>query len=486
MTCRPSVLGDDRLPRHSGLQEGVRNMAHLLNRRRFLSRVAVTGGTWHILQSARTAFSYEANEKVAFAAVGLGKRGSYLAPTFARIGGQLVALCDANQSKIATFAQKFPKATVHQDFRKMLDQCAKSLDAVVVATPDHTHAVISAAAMHCGKHVYCEKPITHDAREARTLRELAAQQKVATQMGNQGMATDSFRRTLEQLEDGVIGHIREAHLWFVFGGSGPRQLPEGSPPVPAELNWDTWLGPAADRPYHPQYISGWGGWWDFGTGCLGGGGSHSFNLTFKAMGLRDLWNPPASPAKLIRVESEVPEHAPHGFPRWQWVRFHIPARGDRPQATIYWYNANEDELRRQGVWKKLEDIAGRDLEWKDNSWTPRSGTLLVGEKGIVHTNAHNSVCQILPLERFPSQAGPPKRYAHVAGHEYEWLDACRGRGNCMSHFDHSGPVIELLLVANVAGRFDEPLEFDPVNCRITNNEGADALMRPAYRAGWSL
>jgi len=461
-------------------------MSRSLNRRAFLgSTVAATAACW-ILQSSKSAFSYEANEKVGYAAVGLGNRGSYLAPTFARIGGELIALCDANENKIPPFAQKFTKATVYQDFRRMLDECEKRIDAVVVATPDHTHAVISAAAMHRGKHVYCEKPIAHDVREARVLRELAAQKKVATQMGNQGMATDSFRRALEQIEEGAIGHIREAHVWYVFGGSGPRQIPQGTPPVPAELDWDTWLGPAAERSYHPDYVSGWGGWWDFGTGCLGGGGSHSLNLAFKALGLRELWNPAGNPGKRIRIESEIPEKAPNGFPRWQLVRFHIPQRNGRPEATIYWYNASEDELRRQGIWKKLEDIAGRDLEWKDNSWTPRSGTLLVGEKGVVHTNAHNSVCQFLPLDRFPDQSGPPKRYPHVAGHEYEWLDACRGRATCLSNFDHAGPVIELLLVANVAGRFDQPIEFDPVACRIVDNTEADALLRPDYRAGWSL
>ncbi|HOP78904.1 MAG TPA: Gfo/Idh/MocA family oxidoreductase, partial [Thermogutta sp.] len=171
-------------------------MAYLSSRRSFLKRVSAAA-TCLILPSSRIAFSYEANEKVHYAAIGLGKRGSYLAPTFARIGGELVVLCDADQERIGPFAQKFPKGSVYRDFRRMFDECEKSIDAVVIATPDHTHAVISAAAIRRGKHVYCEKPIAHDVREARVLRELAAQKKVATQMGNQGMATDSFRRTLE-------------------------------------------------------------------------------------------------------------------------------------------------------------------------------------------------------------------------------------------------------------------------------------------------
>jgi len=457
-----------------------------IGRRSFLRNSAVTCGSMLVLSSGRTAFSYQANEKVAYAVVGVGSRGSYLAQTFARIGGQPIALCDANEGKIAPLVSKFPSVRVYRDMRKLFDEREKELDAVAVATADHAHAVASAMALRRGKHVYCEKPIAHDVREARTLRLLAAEAKVATQMGNQGMATDSFRRTLEAIEDGAIGVIREAHVWFVLGGSGPRQLPTDTPPVPPELDWDAWLGPAAYRPYHPQYVFGWGGWWDFGTGALGGAGSHGMNLTFKALRLRQLWDGPASPEKRIRIESTIPEKAPHGFPRWQHVRYHIPARGNMPPAIIYWYNAPREQLERQGVWSKLEEIAGRDLVWKDGSWTPESGSLLVGEKGVVHTNGHNSVCQLLPLEKFPDQSGPPKRYPHSPGHEREFILACKGEARCFSEFDHSGPVIELLLAGNVAGRFDEPLEFDPVECRIVNNAEADALLRPPYRQGWAL
>lgn len=461
-------------------------MTRKLKRRTVLRHAIAGTGAFIILPAARSAFSYQANEKVAYAAVGIGNRGSYLAQTLARIGGRPVVLCDADRTKVAPLVQKFGDVRVYQDLRKMFDECEKDIDAVVVATPDHVHAVASAMAIRRGKHVYCEKPIAHDVREARTLRLLAAEHKVATQMGNQGMASDSFRRTLEAIEDGAIGVIREAHVWFVGGGTGPRQLPTDTPPVPPDLDWNAWLGPAAERPYHPQYVYGWGGWYDFGTGMLGGGGSHSLNLTFKALQLRQLWDGPASPDKHIRVESTIPEKAPHGFPRWQFLRYHIPARGTLPPAVIYWYNASEEELRRQGIWAKLEAIAGRDLEWKDGSWTPRSGTLLVGEKGVVHTNAHNSVCQLLPVEKFPNQAGLPRRYPHTPGHEYEFIAACRAQARCFSDFDHAGPVIELLLLGNVAGLCDEPLVFDPVEGRVVNNPEADTLLRPPYRQGWAL
>ncbi len=461
-------------------------MVRKMNRRTLLRISALNGGCLLVVPSARSVFSYQAHEKLAFAVVGVGSRGTSLAQTFARIGGRLTAICDADQAKMAPLMRKFPGVHAYQDMRRMFDAREREIDAVVVATSDHAHAVASAMGIRRGKHVYCEKPMAHDVREARMLRLLAAEHKVATQMGNQGMATNSFRRTLEAIEDGVIGTIREAHVWFVGGGSGPRRVPTDTPPVPAELNWDAWLGPAAYRPYHPQYVYGWGGWWDFGTGWLGGGGSHSLHLSFKALGLRKLWEGPPGIDRRIRVESVIPEKAPHGFPRWQFVRYYIPARGNRPPAVIYWYNAEEHELRRQGIWAKLQEIAGRDLEWKDGSWTPRSGTLVVGDKGVVHTNAHNSSCQILPLEKFPSQTDPPQRYPETPGHEHEFIAACRGQTRCLSEFHHSGPVIELLLAGNVAGRFDEPLEFDPVECRITNNAEADAMLRPPYREGWSL
>jgi hypothetical protein len=177
----------------------------------------------------------------------------------------------------------------------------------------------------------------------------------------------------------------------------------------------------------------------------------------------------------------------HPLPGWQIVRFKIPKRGAIPAATIHWYNGPEPELVRLGVWARLEKIAGRPLEWTDNSWTPRSGTLLVGSKGVVHTNAHNSVCALLPEKDFPSPIGPPQRLPHSPGHEREWFQACRGEGPApLSSFDHSGPAMELLLLGNVASLCEGPLEFDPAAMKIVNNAAADALLRPEHRQGWSL
>ena len=454
------------------------------NRRRFLQSAILPAASWMILGSARSARSYHANEKLNVAVVGIGKRGRWHVSVVPRLDQNLVALCDANHEATADVFAKYPTVPKYRDFRKMLDEMDRQIDAVVIATPPHTHAVIAARAMKRKKHVYVEKPIAHDVGEARTLRRIANEQQVATQQGNQGMATDSFRRTLELVLEGAIGEIREAHVWYVFGGSGPIQRPKDTPPVPDYLDWDCFLGPAPFRRYHPSYVNGWGAWREYGTGCLGGGGSHSINMAFKGMNLGALWEDQGK--SLIRVETEISEMCPENFPRWQVSRFDIPARGPQPPAQIHWYNASEQELKRQGIWDRLEKIAGRSLEWKDGSWTPHSGTLLVGTKGVVHTNAHNSVCDLLPKTDFPNAGGPPHSFPSVAGHQQEWIAACKGGPAPLSNFDHSGPSMELMLLGNVASLAGEPLEFDPVRCNITNNDEADQALRPEHREGWAL
>jgi len=459
-------------------------MKSRISRRRFLGRSIVGGAGCLILQHSRSAWSYQANEKLNIALVGVGKRGSYHFDAIPRIGQNLAAVCEVDRKRAAQVLKNRPDVPSYQDFRKMLDEMDGRLDAVVIATPEHTHGAIAAAAMKRGKHVYCEKPMAHDVAEARALRHIARQQKVATQMGNQGMATDSFRRTLELIQEGAVGEIREAHVWYVFGGPGPMERPKDTPPVPEHLDWDLWLGPAPFRPYHPSYVSGWGGWRDFGTGCLGGGGSHSMNLTFKALNLGSMFEE-SEPKGTIRVEAQFPEPCPESFPRWEIVRFDIPARGPCGPAKIHWYNASEPELKRLGVWQRLEQIAGRSLEWKD-SWTPRSGSLLVGSKGVVHTNAHNSMCALLPERDFPDSGGPPRTLPHVGSHEREWVHACKGGPAALSNFDHSGPMMELLLTANVATLVGQPLEFDPAACKIAGNEAADRALRPERRPGWAL
>jgi hypothetical protein len=472
-----------------------------MTRRRFLAGAAAGGAGLFFLRSSDSAWSYQANEKLDIALVGVGSRGKHFLGAIPRIGENLVALCDVNQRQTDGATKDLPTARVYRDFRKMFDEMERRIDAVVVATPVHTHAVVAMAAMTRGKHVYVEKPIAHDVGEARAMRDMARRQKVVTQMGNQGMATDSFRRTLELIEDGAIGEIREAHVLFESGGPGPLERPKEQPPAPESLDWDLWIGPAPMRPYHPGYLPpqfpgaggvpegpaliGWNRWRDFGGGALGGAGSHSINLAFKALNLQALWDD-AGEKRTIRVTTEVSERCPENYPRCQIVRFDVPARGSQPAAQVHWCNAWDTEIQKRGILAELEKAAGQPLKWEQGSWSPHSFLLIVGAKGKALANFHNSVCKLLPEKDFPNTGGPPQRLPRSGSHEREWVNACKGGPTPMSNFDHSGPAIELLLLGNVAALVDGPLDFDPATCKILNHEEADRMLLRPYRSGWSL
>lgn len=474
-------------------------MTTRINRRRFISGVAAGGAGLLLLRNSASVWSYQANEKLNIALVGVGVRGKHFLGAIPRMGENLVAVCDVNQQQLAKPAKDLPAARQFRDFRKMFDAMAKEIDAVVVATPVHTHAVVATTAMKLGKHVYVEKPIAHDVREARVMRDLARRQKLATQMGNQGMATDSFRRTLELIQAGAIGEVREAHVMFESGGTGPMPRPQEQS-VPETLDWDLWIGPAALRPYHPGYLPpdfpgaggeydpaliGWNRWRDFGAGALGGAGSHSINLAFKALNLEALWNDAGS-KRTIRVETEISERCPENFPACQIVHYDLPARGSMSPARIHWYNAWEAEAKRRGIFDQLEKIAGQPLKWEQGSWSPRSFLLVVGTKGRAFANFHNSVCKLLPEKAFPNAGGPPQTLPPSGSHEREWANACKGGPKPMSNFEHSGPAIEMLLLGNIASQVNRPLEFDPMAMKITNDAEADHLLQPEYRQGWSL
>jgi predicted dehydrogenase len=318
---------------------------------------------------------------------------------------------------------------------------------------------------------------------------------VVTQMGNQGLASDSYRRILELVEDGAIGEIREAHQWFI---SDYRRDPRDDEPKPADptaipngLDWNLYLGPAAERPYHHEYTR-WARWRDFATGMLGMGGSHSCHMTFNALGLRALWEGNGGAAANIRVESEFsPAETLVGpkdsrFPEWEIVRFDIPARGPLPPARINWYKGKRADLVRLGILQKLEKTAGRSLDWR-SGWASESGSLIVGTNGMVHTNMHNSECALLPLDNFPHQGGRPQRIPRSGSHEREWVQACRDRGpKPMSNFDYAGPVLELLLLGNICTLLGRPIEFDPIGCKVVNDEDANRALRPPRRDGWTV
>ncbi|MEX0819455.1 MAG: Gfo/Idh/MocA family oxidoreductase [Pirellulaceae bacterium] len=462
-------------------------MHHRLSRRSFLGTMSV-GSAALLNPCPQMVFAYEANEKLNIALIGIGGRGRWFVDTMPKLAN-VVALCDVNEKRAGDGFEQIPQAKKYADFRRMLEEMDQQIDGVVIATPDHTHAVAAAMAMRMGKHVYCEKPLTHSIHEARFLRQLANETNVATQMGNQGTASAGLRRALAWIRAGVIGEIREVHGWNDAGGKGPSPLPSQAEPVPATLQWDLWLGPAADRPYNRQWMN-WHAWRDFGTGQLGNWAVHSLNLAFMALRLNSLWGADPTvgaeqPAGTIKIRTDA--SARHGgtFPRWELVRWDFPARESLPPVTVHWHNGANP----MGTRKTIEDLLGRPLDWGDHGerkWRDHAGTLIVGTKGMIHANGHNTEVTLLPKERFSNQPDVPQVLPNSPSHEQEWLDACRGGPAAVSNFNYGGPLTEFLLTGNIATQIAEELEFDPAAGTFVNNDRANSLLHREYRKGWRL
>jgi hypothetical protein len=449
-------------------------MKTALNRRRFLATSAQAGAGLLILRNSKLAFGAEANSKLNIAGIGVGGQGRGQLDAFAHLGHNLVALCDVDTRRAGDIYQKHPGAKVYQDFRKMFDEMGKQIDAVMVATPDHTHAVAAVAAMKLGKHVYCEKPLTRTVHEARVMRETAARHNVVTQMGNQGSADRRLRRAVELVWGGVIGEVREAHVWF-DGGNGPLKRPTDTPPVPEGLNWDLWLGPAESRPYSPDYLpASWRNWRAFGSGIVGDFACHTANIMFRALHLERLWQKSQNPGAdkvVIRFEAWPSEVDLEGYPSSLKVVMDLPARGALPPVKLSFY-AKE---------KPSEDLM---LGHKQGGW----GDLLVGSKGSLYSdNPWNANYVLLPENKFEDfEGGPPETLPRVRSHQWEWLEACKGNGKTFSSFDIGGPLTELAQLANLATLVAGPLEYDTLSGRILNSERANNLLHREYRQGWSL
>jgi predicted dehydrogenase len=456
------------------MKQDHHSMKTHLTRRTFLRHSALGGAGLLILRNSRLAFAAEANSKLNVAGVGVGGQGRGNLDNIAGLGQNLVALCDVDQAHAGDIFKKHPQAKPYRDARRMLDEMDKQIDAVVVSTPDHTHAVAAVAAMKRGKHVYCEKPLARTVREARVMRETAAQNKVVTQMGNQGSASGGLRRAVELAWGGAIGEIREAHVWF-DGGNEPMVRPKDSPPVPVTLDWDLWLGPAPERPYHPCYLPGaWRNWRAFGSGIVGDFGCHTGNLMFRALRLDQLWNFPdgKKPEKVvIRIEARPTEADAEGYPRSMRAVLDLPARGDLPAAKLTLY-AKE---------KPSQELM---LGYPRGGW----GDLLVGSKGSIYSDCPwNTRYVVLPEDKFKDfKGGPPETLPRSKGHHREWVDACKGNGKTFSSFEMGGPLTELMQLANLATLIEGPLEFDTVSGRILNSARADQLVHREYRAGWTL
>lgn len=438
-----------------------RQDAHRSISRRELMGAAAAVAAFTIVPKRVLAAS--ANNKLNIAGVGIGGRG---AGDLHEVGTEnIVALCDVDDKYAAKTFEKYPNAKRYRDFRKMLDT-QKDIDAVIVATPDHTHAVVAMTAIKMGKHVYCEKPLAHSIYEIRRLTEAAREAKVATQLGNQGQASEGTRLVCEYIWDGAIGPVREVHSWCNRPIS-PRGIdrPKETPPVPKTLDWDLWLGPAPQRPYHPCYLPfTWRGWWDFGSGVLGDIGCHQFAPIFRAL---KLGYPTSVEACSSGVNSET-------APLASIIRYDFPAREGMPALKLTWYDgglmpARPDELEEGLRFGQADD------------------NLYIGDKGKMLDY------RLLPESRSKEYGKPPTVLPRSPGHHKEWIQACKGGEPAGSNFDISGPLAEVVLLGNVALRMGQQLYekglklyYDGPNMKVTNLPEADKYIRSEYRDGWTL
>jgi predicted dehydrogenase len=350
------------------------------------------------------------------------------------------------------------------DFRKMLDT-EKSIDAVLIATPDHMHCVASLAAIARGKHVYCEKPLARTVYETRRVTEAARAAKVATQMGNHGHSGDGIRMTVEWIRDGVIGDVREVHAWCSGApNSGFRDRPQETPPIPAGLDWDLWLGPAAHRPYHPTYAPyRWRQWWDFGTGVMGDMACHNMDPAFWAL---DLGHPTSVEARCAGLNNETVPYA-------ATVYYQFPARSNKPPVKMTWYSGLKPP--------RPEELGvGRDLIGGGN------GILFVGDKGKLMCPGWAGSPRLVPLEKTKAYQKPGPSIPRSKGHHRDWIDACKGDDPASSNFDYSGHLAEVVLLGNAAMRVEKKILWDGPNLKAPNCPELDAFIRPKYHNGWSL
>ncbi|HUT93005.1 MAG TPA: Gfo/Idh/MocA family oxidoreductase [Thermoguttaceae bacterium] len=435
-------------------------MKRRTNRRRFLTNAGLAGvGLW-VGARATTARGRSPNEKLNIGIIGSSGRGG--SNTKSVSSENIVALCDVDDKRMEQAAKPYPNAKKYVDWRKLVDQ--KDLDAVVVSTTDHTHAIACVWAMNRGLSVYCEKPLAHSPYEARVMQEtyLKNKDKLATQMGTQIHATDNYRRLVELVQSGAIGPVREAHVWCGREGLKDGERPTDTPPVPDGLHWDLWLGPAPLRPYHPRYLPGcmtWEQWWDFGNGCLGDMGSHLIDLPFWALKLRDP----------LTVEAEGAPLRKETYPEWLVVHWEHPARGDMPPLKLHWY----DGIQRPKLKVPGHDIAG---------W--HKGIVFVGDDGILLGDYGKKI--LVPEEKYKDFKAPEPWIEPSLGHHQEWIHAAKTGAPTLCNFDYSGKLVEHNLLGAVAFRVGKKLTWDPKAMKATGVPEADPYIRPEYREGWKL
>jgi predicted dehydrogenase len=394
------------------------------------------------------------NDKLNIGVIGVANRGG---EDLKGVSSQnIVALCDVDDRFLGAVAPKYPGAKTYNDFRRMLDQ--PGIDAVVVGTPDHIHAVAAVAAMQSGRHVYCEKPLARTISEVNAIMKAAVANRRVTQIGTQIHALKNYRRVVEHIKSGSIGDVREVHVWVssTYGGS---DMPTDRPPVPQGLHYDLWLGPVKEVPYHPEWVpKKWRNWWAFGGGSLADFGCHYMDLPHWALDLR----------VPLSAEAEGPPVHRDSVPPWAIVRYQHPARGSLPPVALTWYHGGK-----QPPLLTPEHAA----KWK-------SGVLFVGQKGQLLADYNRHV--LLPEDSFVGFEPPRPFIPNSIGHHEEWIEACKTGGKTTCGFDYSGPLTETALLGNVAYRVGRKLEWDSAAMKARNAPEAAQYIHHDYRSGWSI
>jgi predicted dehydrogenase len=449
------------------------------NRRQFLKRTSAGASLFYL--TPRTLLSatprVSANEKINVAGIGVGSQGGGDTNAVAAEGANIVALCDVDSKYAAKTFAKYPDAKQFTDYRVMLDKMGREIDAVVIGTPDHTHAVIALEAMRRGKHVYCEKPLAHNIHEVRALMAAAHKYKVVTQLGNQGHSSGTIRKLCEWVWAGAIGPVHTIHAGCDAFKNVYCQIPNLDKvnqhyDVPKELDYDLWVGPVPFVPYTPLWVPwNWRGWLHFGTGTIGDWFCHVIDPSFWALDL----DAPES----VRAEVTDYDLVKHGltYPPATKITFEFPARKNRGPVTLVWHDGN--------------NTIPRPPEFSKDDKIPGTGAVLFGEKGMIVHGSHGAGgCYLTPeklMDEYSGNNAPPQKIPRVKNHQWDWLEAIRTGRQAGSNFDYGGPLTQAALIGAIAIRFpNETLKWDNRKLRFTNNKAANAFVAPAYRKGWKL
>ena len=455
-----------------------------LTRRQFLNRTTLAATT------ATLAFPYVgrvqgANDRINVACIGVGGKGDSDSSDAGKNGGNIVAICDVDQNSLDRKAKQFPQAKQYRDYRKLLDEMGKDIDAVTVSTPDHNHGIASIRAMKMGKHCFCQKPLTQTVAEARLMRQLSKEKKLATQMGNQGSAESGLRRAVEVIQAGVIGRPLELHVWS-NRPVWPQGLdrPSGEDAVPANIDWDLWLGPAAPRPFKSgvYHTFNWRGWFDFGTGALGDMACHTVNMPFRALKL-------GFPS-VVECELTSRSYA-ETFPKTSRLRFEFPERDGLPPLKFWWYDGNPgDALKplRPGADATREIISMMGE-------LPGSGALIIGDKGKLFSPDDYGARFFVGLkdeeklvqgDKHEACKDVPQSIPRSPGHMQEWFRMMKDGTPSFSNFDVAAYLTEIILLGCVALRVGEGyrMEWDGPNMKSTNLPEAAKFVSRHNRPGW--